>query len=75
MGDPATGRAHLDLGVAYLDASGDPRWRGKSVLSLGRHLAAAGDLPGARAAWEKAWADLSRIGAHEAATVRALLDG
>lgn len=75
LGDPATGRSHLDRGVAYLDTSGDPRWRGKSMLSLGRHLAAAGDHPGARAAWEKAWEDLSRIGAHEAATVRALLDG
>lgn len=75
LGDPATGRAHLDRGVAYLDTSGDPRWRGKSLLSLGRHLAAAGDHPGARTAWKKAWEDLSRIGAHEAATVRALLDG
>lgn len=75
LGDPATGRTHLDRGVAYLDTSGDPRWRGKSMLSLGRHLAAAGDTSGARAAWEKAWEDLSRIGAHEAATVRALLDG
>ncbi|NUR62521.1 MAG: tetratricopeptide repeat protein [Catenulispora sp.] len=75
LGDPATGRAHLDRGVAYLDTSGDPRWRGKSLISLGRHLAAAGDHPGARAAWQKAWEDLSRIGAHEAATVRALLDG
>ncbi|NUR25309.1 MAG: tetratricopeptide repeat protein [Catenulispora sp.] len=75
LGDPARGREHLDRGVAYLDTAGDPRWRGKSMLSLGRHLAAAGDHPGARAAWEKAWEDLSRIGAHEAATVRALLDG
>ncbi|MTD54581.1 AfsR/SARP family transcriptional regulator [Amycolatopsis pithecellobii] len=74
LGDAETGRAHLDRGVAYLDTSGDPRWRGKSMLSLGRHLAAAGDHPGARVAWEKAWADLSRIGAHESATVRALLD-
>ncbi|HEY2059405.1 MAG TPA: BTAD domain-containing putative transcriptional regulator [Amycolatopsis sp.] len=74
LGDPAEGRAHLDRGVAYLDTSGDPRWRGKSLLSLGRHLAAAGDHAGARAAWEKASDDLSRIGAHEAATVRALLD-
>ncbi|WP_328608695.1 tetratricopeptide repeat protein [Amycolatopsis sp. NBC_00345] len=74
LGDPAAGRAHLDRGVAYLDTAGDPRWRGKSRLSLGRHLAAAGDHAGARAAWEKASADLSRIGAHEAATVRALLD-
>jgi predicted negative regulator of RcsB-dependent stress response len=60
--------------VTYLDTSGDPRWRGKSLLSLGRHLAAAGDHAGARAAWEKASDDLSRIGAHEAAAVRALLD-
>lgn len=74
LGDPATGRAHLDRGVAYLDTSGDPRWRGKSMLSLGRHLAAAGDRLGSRAAWERAWEDLSRIGAHEAATARALLD-
>jgi DNA-binding SARP family transcriptional activator len=74
MGDPVGGRAHLDLGVARLSTSGDPRWRGKSMLSLGRHLAAAGDHEGAREAWRKAWADLSRIGAHEAATVRALLD-
>lgn len=74
LGDPAAGRAHLDRGVTYLDTSGDPRWRGKSMLSLGRHLAAAGDHAGALAAWEKAWGDLSRIGAHEAATVRALLD-
>ncbi|WIX98682.1 BTAD domain-containing putative transcriptional regulator [Amycolatopsis mongoliensis] len=75
LGDPASGRAHLDRGLAYLETSGDPRWRGKSMLSLGHHLAAAGDGPGARAAWEKAWEDLTRIGAHEAAKVRALLDG
>jgi hypothetical protein len=43
------------------------------MLSLGRHLAAAGDYPGACAAGEGE--DLSRIGAHEAATVRALLEG
>ncbi|HVV11283.1 AfsR/SARP family transcriptional regulator [Amycolatopsis sp.] len=75
LGEPAAGRARLDRGVAYLSTAGDPRWRGKSLLSLGRHLAAAGDAPGARTAWEKAWQDLSGIGAHEAATVRALLDG
>jgi hypothetical protein len=43
------------------------------MLSLGRHLAAADDHEGARGV-EKAWDDLSRIGAHEAATVHTLLD-
>jgi predicted negative regulator of RcsB-dependent stress response len=73
LGDADTARVHLDRGVARLSTSGDPRWRGKSMISLGRYRAATGDHEGAITAWRKALADLASVGAHEASQVRALL--
>jgi DNA-binding SARP family transcriptional activator/tetratricopeptide (TPR) repeat protein len=65
---------YIEQGVARIEVSSDPRWRGKSAISLGAYLAASGEHERAAAVWRKALRDLENTGAHEAAQVRALLD-
>jgi DNA-binding SARP family transcriptional activator len=73
LGDLRTARTYLDRGMATFKATTEPRWRGKSLITLGRHLAKAGKPAEARAAWRSALEELTRLGAHEAAEARALL--
>lgn len=44
------GHADLDRRVTYLDASGNPPWRGKCTPAVGCHLAAPDEDAGTRAA-------------------------
>lgn len=74
-GHSGTALHHLRSALATFRELGDPRWTGKTQLTLGNVLADAG-MPGEAAeAWRAADEQLSRIGAVEAASARRSVTG